>query len=102
MSQPLIIQGGMGAGVSNWHLARSVSKLSQLGVVSGTALDVILARRLQQGDPDGDIRRALSFRSLAWRNARWITTSFQAASQRRIHSNQFPFRRNNPVRRWSS
>ncbi len=59
MSQPLIIQGGMGVGVSNWRLARSVSLLGQMGVVSGTALDVILARRLQQGDPGGDFRRAL-------------------------------------------
>lgn len=59
MLQPLIIQGGMGAGVSDWRLARSVSQLGQLGVVSGTALDVILARRLQQGDPDGNLRRAL-------------------------------------------
>lgn len=59
MTQPLIIQGGMGAGVSNWRLARCVSQLGQLGVVSGTALDVILARRLQQGDPGGDMRRAI-------------------------------------------
>ena len=59
-TQPLIIQGGMGAGVSNWRLARSVSQLGQLGVVSGTALDVILARRLQSGDSDGDTRRAMS------------------------------------------
>ena len=50
----------MGAGVSNWRLARAVSRRGQLGVVSGTALDVILARRLQEGDPDGDMRRALS------------------------------------------
>lgn len=55
-----IIQGGMGAGVSNWHLARAVSQLGQLGVVSGTGLDQILARRLQNGDPGGHIRRALS------------------------------------------
>ena len=60
MSHPIIIQGGMGAGVSNWRLARAVSQLGQLGVVSGTALDVILARRLQEGDPDGDMRRALA------------------------------------------
>ncbi len=60
MSHPLIIQGGMGAGVSNWRLARAVSRLGQLGVVSATALDVILARRLQEGDPDGDMRRALA------------------------------------------
>ena len=49
----------MGAGVSSWRLARAVSKLGQLGVVSGTALDQILARRLQDGDPGGNIRRSL-------------------------------------------
>lgn len=60
MTEPLIIQGGMGAGVSNWVLARAVSKTGQLGVVSGTALDSILARRLQVGDLDGAMRRALA------------------------------------------
>jgi nitronate monooxygenase len=60
MSLPIIIQGGMGVGVSNWSLARAVSKQGQLGVVSSTLLAVVLARRLQQGDPDGDLRRALS------------------------------------------
>ena len=49
----------MGAGVSNWRLARAVSELGQLGVVSGTALDQILVRRLQDGDAGGNIRRAL-------------------------------------------
>ena len=58
---PVIIQGGMGVGVSNWHLAKTVSKQGQLGVVSGTALGVIIARRLQLGDSDGSIRRALSY-----------------------------------------
>ena len=56
---PTIIQGGMGAGISSWRLARVVSELGQLGVVSGTALDAILARRLQDGDPGGHLRRAL-------------------------------------------
>ncbi len=56
---PIIIQGGMGAGVSGWQLARAVSQAGQLGVVSGTALDVILARRLQAGDLGGHMRRAL-------------------------------------------
>lgn len=56
---PTIIQGGMGAGISNWRLARSVSQLGQLGVVSGTALDMILARRLQDGDPGGHMRHGL-------------------------------------------
>jgi nitronate monooxygenase len=59
MSHPLIIQGGMGAGVSDWRLARAVSRAGQLGVVSGTALACILARRLQVGDLDGQMRRGL-------------------------------------------
>jgi nitronate monooxygenase len=56
---PTIIQGGMGAGVSSWTLANAVARAGQLGVVSGTALDLILARRLQVGDPGGHVRRAL-------------------------------------------
>ncbi|CAN2039456.1 Oxygenase domain-containing protein [Candidatus Magnetomoraceae bacterium gMMP-15] len=57
---PEIIQGGMGVGVSNWRLAKAVAKLGQMGVVSGTALDCVVARRLQLGDSNGNIRRALS------------------------------------------
>ncbi|GGS82482.1 nitronate monooxygenase [Nonomuraea spiralis] len=57
---PVLIQGGMGVGVSGWRLARAVARTGQLGVVSGTALDVTLARRLQRGDPGGDLRRALA------------------------------------------
>lgn len=49
----------MGAGVSDWRLARAVSLTGQLGVVSGTALACIFARRLQSGDLDGHMRRAL-------------------------------------------
>ena len=49
----------MGFGISDWRLARAVSKLGQLGVVSGTALDVVIARKLQEGDPGGHVRRAL-------------------------------------------
>ena len=56
---PIIIQGGMGAGVSNWQLAQAVSRTGQLGVVSGTALDQILIRRLQDGDPGRHMRRGL-------------------------------------------
>ena len=56
---PVVIQGGMGAGVSNWRLAQAVSRTGQLGLVSGTALDPILARRLQDGDPGGHMRRGL-------------------------------------------
>ncbi len=57
---PEVIQGGMGVGVSGWRLARAVSAAGQLGVVSGTALDVQLARRLQLGDLAGDLRRSLA------------------------------------------
>jgi nitronate monooxygenase len=56
---PKIIQGGMGVGVSNWRLAQVVSRLGQLGVVSGTALDALFVRRLADGDQDGHMRRAL-------------------------------------------
>lgn len=56
---PDIIQGGMGVSISNWQLARAVSRTGALGVVSGTALDQVLARRLQDGDPGGHMRRAL-------------------------------------------
>jgi len=68
MFKPFIIQGGMGAGVSSWRLARAVSSAGQLGVVSGVGIDVLLARRLQDGDPDGAMRRALDrfpFRGMA-------------------------------------
>jgi NAD(P)H-dependent flavin oxidoreductase YrpB (nitropropane dioxygenase family) len=58
--RPAIIQGGMGVAVSGWQLARAVARTGQLGVVSGTALDLVLARRLQLGDPGGDIRRAMA------------------------------------------
>ena len=58
-NNPVIIQGGMGAGVSGWRLARAVSQQGQLGVVSGTALDQILTRRLQDGDPGGHMHHAL-------------------------------------------
>ncbi len=57
-SQPIIIQGGMGVGVSAWQLAKAVSCTGQLGVVAGTAIDTVLMRRLQSGDPGGHIRRA--------------------------------------------
>ena len=49
----------MGVGVSDWRLARAVSRAGHLGVVSGTSLDVVVARRLQLGDDGGDVRRAL-------------------------------------------
>jgi NAD(P)H-dependent flavin oxidoreductase YrpB (nitropropane dioxygenase family) len=57
---PMIIQGGMGIGVSNWSLARAVSRLGQLGVVSGTCIDSVLVRRLQDGDSGGHVRRAMA------------------------------------------
>ncbi|MFN8075316.1 MAG: nitronate monooxygenase [Kineosporiaceae bacterium] len=59
-SLPVVIQGGMGVGVSSWQLASAVAAHGQLGVVSGTALDSVLGRRLQDGDTDGTCRAALA------------------------------------------
>ncbi len=55
---PELIQGGMGVGVSDWRLARSVAvageKLGKdvLGVISGTGLAILMTNRLQQRDPN--------------------------------------------------
>jgi nitronate monooxygenase len=73
---PKIIQGGMGVAVSGWALARAVSQLRQLGVVSGTALAVVLARRLQLGDEGGHLRRALSHFPLREMAARVLADYF--------------------------
>ena len=59
-SFPDIIQGGMGVGVSLWPLARAVSLLGGIGVISGTLVEVVVARTLQMGDPCGYIRWALA------------------------------------------
>jgi nitronate monooxygenase len=59
MQLPRIIQGGMGVGVSNWSLANAVSKIGQLGVVSGTALDSLFVRRLADGDKGGHMRHGI-------------------------------------------
>ncbi|MEP6992293.1 MAG: nitronate monooxygenase [bacterium] len=57
---PRLIQGGMGIGVSGWTLARAVSRLGHLGVVSGTAVDTVMVRRLQDGDAGGHVERAMA------------------------------------------
>ncbi len=56
---PCIIQGGMGVGVSDHRLAGAVARAGGLGVVSGTALDTVMVRRLELGDPGGEVREAL-------------------------------------------
>ena len=53
---PKIIQGGMGIAVSSWRLARRVAQLGEFGLVSGTAIDTVVVRELQQGDPHGRLR----------------------------------------------
>lgn len=55
---PTLIQGGMGVAISNWKLARAVAQCGHLGVVSGTAIERVIACRLQEGDSDGSLRRA--------------------------------------------
>lgn len=60
MEYPTIIQGGMGVAISHWRLAKTVSQLGHLGVVSGTGLGRVTVSRLMDGDLDGHVRRALS------------------------------------------
>jgi len=64
MDLPKLIQGGMGVAISDWRLARAVSQLGQLGVVSGTGISRVFASRLMDGDLSGHIRRALANFSL--------------------------------------
>jgi NAD(P)H-dependent flavin oxidoreductase YrpB (nitropropane dioxygenase family) len=60
LRQVRIIQGGMGVAISGWRLARTVAAHHGcMGVVSGTALDSVVARRLQDGDTGGHLRRAI-------------------------------------------
>jgi NAD(P)H-dependent flavin oxidoreductase YrpB (nitropropane dioxygenase family) len=37
-ADPVIIQGGMGVGVSGWRLAEAVARAGGFGVVSGTMI----------------------------------------------------------------
>lgn len=60
MKYPQIIQGGMGIAVSSWQLANSVASRGELGVVSSTAIDLVMVRTLQSGDPGGHLRRAMA------------------------------------------
>jgi len=50
----------MGIAVSSWPLASAVARRGQIGVVSGTGLDLVFARKLQMGDPDGRLRQAMN------------------------------------------
>ena len=79
---PKIIQGGMGVGVSNWRLAQAVARIGQLGIVSGTGLDHVLARRLQDGDPGGDMRRALAHFPFPQMAQRILDTLFIAGGKK--------------------
>jgi len=55
---PAVIQGGMGVAISSWRLANTVARHGQLGVISGTAIERVIAARLQEGDPGGHLHRA--------------------------------------------
>lgn len=72
----------MGAGVSDWRLARAVALAGQLGVVSGTAIDAIMARRLQMGDPGGEVRRGLAHFPVAGVSERILDRYFVPGGKR--------------------
>ena len=56
---PWLIQGGMGIAISGWPLARAVAHAGQLGVVSGTAINTVFARRLQDQGVDATLQAVL-------------------------------------------
>ena len=58
-SLPWLIQGGMGIAISGWTLARAVSKAGQLGVVSGTGIETVFIRRLQDEGVSDELRSVL-------------------------------------------
>lgn len=57
--RPWLIQGGMGIAVSHWPLARAVAAAGQIGVVSGTGIDSVFVRRLQDHGVDGELGAVL-------------------------------------------
>jgi NAD(P)H-dependent flavin oxidoreductase YrpB (nitropropane dioxygenase family) len=65
----------MGVAISGWPLAGAVAATGQLGVVSGTALEVVLARRLQAGDPGEHVRRALKAFPIP-ATAEWVLAAY--------------------------
>ena len=79
---PRIIQGGMGVAVSDWKLARAVSLIGQLGVISGTALDTVLVRRLQDGDLGGHMQRAMRHFPIAGVADEVLKRYFQSGGRR--------------------
>ncbi len=96
----MLIQGGMGVAVSDWRLARAVAQLGHMGVVSGVALDSVLVRRLQLGDPDGDTRRALEELPLPGAAERILERYFIAGGkQAGERFRQSSMKRDNPSRR---
>lgn len=88
----------MGAGVSNWRLAQAVSRTGQLGLVSGTALDQILARRLQDGDSGGHMRRGLdAFPDRAMADRVWVQYFVPGGKGERTQYKAVPLlRKDNP------
>jgi nitronate monooxygenase len=79
---PLVIQGGMGIGISDWRLARAVSGRGHLGVVSGTCIDSLFVRRLQDGDVGGHLRQAMAAFPWPEVSARALTEFFIPAGKR--------------------
>ena len=73
----------MGVGVSSWRLANAVARAGQLGVVSGSMLDTVMVRRLQDGDPGGHIRRAAQHFPIPDVAARIIERYYRTSARQR-------------------
>jgi nitronate monooxygenase len=88
VTEPIIVQGGMGVGASSWQLAQVVANLGQFGVVSGTAVAITVARRLSEGDQGGHVRRALEVFPVPEIAARVRDRYFRAEAK--AHGARFP------------
>lgn len=83
---PEVIQGGMGAAISNWRLANAVARRGQLGVVSGVGLDTLLVRRMLADENSARLKQAIA--QFPIRHAATALFRFLAAA--RNNGNAFP------------
>ena len=59
MALPRLLHASPRLAISTWRLARAIAATGQLGVVPSAPLAPVLARRLELGDLDGELRRAM-------------------------------------------
>lgn len=88
-----VIQGGMGVAVSDYKLAGATGRTAA-GMFSGTTIAEVFSRRLQDGDPTGEMREALGTFPNQAIAERAISLYFQENGERpddqRLHYRMMP------------